>query len=126
MISHAPYQHLGQLAISESEAIRLFGSNDAFGKTLDYDGGNYTIGAVFKDLPENTHFVFDTLGMIPASSLPIFGHVYLRLEKDAPVDEIAKEMTRYFRDKTTGRDKTLSITSTASLPSTLIVMDHSR
>lgn len=98
-----------ELALSESEALRIFGSTDAVGNTLNYEGGRYTIGAVFSDLPENTHFVFDTLAMIPETSNRLFGFVYLRLLTDAAVDEITQEMTTNLQDRSVGINKTLTI-----------------
>jgi putative ABC transport system permease protein len=54
-----------KLVLSESEAKRLFGSIDIIGRTLNHELGQYSIGAIFKDLPENTHFKFDSLIHMP-------------------------------------------------------------
>lgn len=51
-----------RLALSESLARRLFGSEAAVGKTLMVDGRiAMRIGAVFSDLPGNTHLKFSAL-----------------------------------------------------------------
>jgi len=50
-----------KLVLSEREAKRLFGKIDVIGNTLNHENGQYTIGAIFKNLPENTHFKFDSL-----------------------------------------------------------------
>ncbi|KAF7767754.1 hypothetical protein PCIT_a3842 [Pseudoalteromonas citrea] len=101
----------GKLAISRSESIRFFGTENALEKTLSYDGGRYVIAAVFADLPDNTHFVFDTLTGIPkVLSRPIRGYVYMRLDQSADPRVIAEQITTNMREKSTGRGKKLSIT----------------
>ncbi|WP_241651890.1 ABC transporter permease, partial [Pseudoalteromonas phenolica] len=44
------------LALSESEALRIFGTVNVVGETLNHAKGSYTVKAVFADLPDNTHF----------------------------------------------------------------------
>ena len=42
-------------AISETTAVRIFGTKDAVGKTVDINGGrNYRITGVYEDMPVNT------------------------------------------------------------------------
>ena len=50
-----------QLALSQSYATLLFGQVDAVGKTVQQGDTRWTIGAVFADLPQNTHFAFNAL-----------------------------------------------------------------
>lgn len=50
-----------QLAISQSLATRLFGQSDALGKTMQQGNKQWTVAAVFADLPENSHFAFEAL-----------------------------------------------------------------
>ncbi|WP_125779446.1 ABC transporter permease [Pseudoalteromonas rubra] len=96
----------GLLAISRAEALRLFGSVNAVGKTLSYQRGQYEIAAVFEDLPDNTHFVFDTLAALPkATKMPFIGYVYMRLSEGADAALIAKQMTETMREQSTGRRK---------------------
>jgi putative ABC transport system permease protein len=56
------------LAISESEAIRRFGTVNVIGKTLtlELDGGNadYRITGVFKDIPKNSQFAANIVARI--------------------------------------------------------------
>lgn len=69
-----------QLVISEKEAMRLFGHTGVVGQTLNRKGGDYQIGAVFKDLPENTHFLFDNLVKMPVEfETKRYGYAYYKL-----------------------------------------------
>ncbi|NQZ88258.1 MAG: FtsX-like permease family protein [Saccharospirillaceae bacterium] len=87
-------QQPNQLAISESEALRLFGSVQVVGQTLNFKAGQYRIGAVFKDLPENTHFKFDTLIQIPpAYGDELWGFNYYKLLAQADIPRLTKAMT---------------------------------
>ncbi len=54
---------LNGVMISESMAKKYFGDADAVGKQLYVDGEKYLVEvtAVFKDVPENSHFHFDFL-----------------------------------------------------------------
>jgi putative ABC transport system permease protein len=48
--------------ITESTALRYFGHEDPIGRVLRFDNqADYTITAVMKDIPENSHFTFDML-----------------------------------------------------------------
>ncbi|MEK6780396.1 MAG: ABC transporter permease [Bacteroidota bacterium] len=52
-----------KILISESTAIRYFGSDDPIGKRLAFvqDNNTLEVEGVFKDIPANTHFHFDFL-----------------------------------------------------------------
>lgn len=50
-----------QLALSQSYATLLFGQTDAVGKTIRQGERQWTIGAVFADLPQNSHFAFNAI-----------------------------------------------------------------
>ncbi|HEY0742553.1 MAG TPA: FtsX-like permease family protein [Chryseosolibacter sp.] len=58
--------------LTESMAIKYFGSTDIIGATLLYVDRkeHYKVTGVIKDLPANTHFHFD--GLLSLSSLPMF------------------------------------------------------
>ncbi|QXV64459.1 ABC transporter permease [Mucilaginibacter sp. 21P] len=50
------------IVLTESTAKRLFGNDDAMGKTIKIDSVDYfTVTGVMKDLPNNTRFKFDYL-----------------------------------------------------------------
>jgi putative ABC transport system permease protein len=51
------------LIITESIAKKYFGSEEAIGKTINYDGTiDLTITGVLEDVPDNSHFKFDFVG----------------------------------------------------------------
>lgn len=48
--------------VSESAAIKYFGTTQAIGKVIETnDNVNYKVTAVMKDMPKNSHFIFDVL-----------------------------------------------------------------
>ena len=97
-------QQPNQLVLSEREALRLFGSTQVVGHTLDYRAGQYRVGAVFKDLPENTHFRFDTLvHLSPKYGNELWGYNYYKLRPGADATALAKQMTDYAHSIWTGR-----------------------
>lgn len=84
----------GQLVISEAQAVRLFGSTQVTGRTLNHEHGQYRIGAVFKDLPDNTHFKFDNLIHMPEQFLQRGqGYVYYKLQPGADVAAFTQLLT---------------------------------
>ncbi len=50
-----------QILISNKIATRLFGSQFAAGKEVEVDNKQYSISAVFEDVPSNSHFHFDVV-----------------------------------------------------------------
>lgn len=84
-----------QLVLSEHEAKRLFGSTDIIGKTVKHEQGLYTIGAIFKDLPENTHFKFDSLIHMPSNFIQQGqGYVYYKLLPGTDTATFNKKLTK--------------------------------
>lgn len=82
------------IALSQSEALRIFGRNDILGEILTYTGGSYQVGAVFKDLTSNTHFAFDVLATLPNLKRGPFGsHVYMKLNEGVNPSLLATQMT---------------------------------
>lgn len=70
----------GKIALSEREAIRLFASTNIIGRTINHEQGQYSVGAVFENLPENTHFKFDALTHMPEQvSKTSTGYTYYKL-----------------------------------------------
>ncbi|MEZ5038868.1 MAG: ABC transporter permease [Saprospiraceae bacterium] len=49
------------MMITESTARKYFGSEDPIGKKIQGENGNYLVQAVVKDVPANSHFLFDML-----------------------------------------------------------------
>ncbi len=84
-----------KLAISESEAHRLFSQSNVIGKQLTTKDKIYLVGAVFKDLPMNTHFKFSVLSGFPTTMKePPFGYVYI---KTAPNTDITQLENKFFK-----------------------------
>jgi len=84
------------LALSESEAIRIFGHTDVIGKALHHDKGQYVVRAVFSDLPENTHFAFKNLTHVthdPADTSSNNSYVYLKLVEQSDPEVLEKVFT---------------------------------
>ncbi|NMR24721.1 hypothetical protein HH219_04000 [Pseudoalteromonas sp. NEC-BIFX-2020_015] len=85
-----------QLAISESEAIRLFANANVIGRRLTTKNQAYIIGAVFKDLPTHTHFQFSVLTAFPNTiEKQPHGYVYI---KTAVNTDIAELETKLFKE----------------------------
>ena len=84
----------GQLALSETEALRLFGELQVVGNTIDHAEGQYTIGAVFKDLPRNTHFSLNSLIHLPSEfEQEGYGYVYFKLRANADISALEQQLT---------------------------------
>ena len=53
------------LIMSESAAKKYFGEEDPIGKTIEFSGNSdYSVTAVYKDMPKNQHFEFDVIGSL--------------------------------------------------------------
>ena len=50
-----------QVLISKTISQKLFGDDDAVGKTLEADGEKFEISAVFANIPANSHLHFDAI-----------------------------------------------------------------
>ncbi len=96
------------LAISESEALRRFGSINVIGKTLtlELNSGNtdYRITGVFKDIPRNSQFAANIVARVDANTefgqFPNFmtswgsqgGWYYVKLRPDASAADINAQL----------------------------------
>jgi len=82
------------LVLSESEAKRLFGDTQVIGRTLNHEHGQYRIGAVFKDLTENTHIKFDSLIHMPATFIQNgYGYAYYKLLENTDIASFEQQFT---------------------------------
>ena len=68
------FEQLHSLVISETMAVKFFGTNDVLGKTLRVDNKqDYTISGVFQDLPKNVSFRFHWLAPLKYAKIRIHG-----------------------------------------------------
>ncbi|WP_022944902.1 FtsX-like permease family protein [Pseudoalteromonas ruthenica] len=87
------------LALSESEALRIFGKVNAVGETLVHEHGQYTVRAVFADLADNTHFAFKSLAYFehnPENLRANHSYVYLKLAPNTDTQALAKTLTEQY------------------------------
>lgn len=54
---HSPYS----IVLTETSAKKLFGVNEAFGKTIHLDGHDYEVTGILKDIPFFSHIQFESL-----------------------------------------------------------------
>ncbi len=104
----APYK----VVLTESTAIKYFGSTDVVGRTLDgsaspgrSDAGLYTVTGVMKDVPENSHFDFNLLMSFETFStnrpfiLESWGYVdtytYLLMDENTDFDAFQAKMPSF-------------------------------
>jgi putative ABC transport system permease protein len=55
------FTQLNDAVITHSTAVKYFGSEDPVGKTLIYNGEDYLITSILKDVPANSHIQFHIL-----------------------------------------------------------------
>jgi putative ABC transport system permease protein len=79
-----------QVVITESTALKYFGNEDPIGKVLDGDNGDFTVSAVCKNLPDNSHLQFDFLASLETfqgfrrdNYTSFSAHVYVLLKPGA-------------------------------------------
>ncbi|WP_286756655.1 ABC transporter permease [Roseivirga sp. UBA838] len=107
----APFQTLNGIAISESQALKIFGEEDPIGQSFSIEQNqkvySFLVQAVFQDIPANTHFMddkwngFDMLvSMETARSIPsnqpswtsINSPAYVRLAPGASEETVNAKM----------------------------------
>jgi putative ABC transport system permease protein len=83
-----------QIALSHSEAKRLFGSAEgALGKTILIEAKRFTVKAIFEDLTDNSHFLFHALVPIDfAEHSDISSYIYLKTLHNADLKAIEKQL----------------------------------
>lgn len=77
----------GNIALARSVALRLFGSVDAVGRTVNHQFGKWTVTAVFEDLPDNTHYTFKALTYANPNreAEQFWGYTYVQLDDGADI-----------------------------------------
>lgn len=75
-----------KVALSVSEAARLFGQSNAVGKVFSDGEKNITVAAIFEDLPDNSHFLFDTLMPLDLTEFgDTSGYIYIKTNEFADI-----------------------------------------
>jgi len=99
------------MVITEQTAKKYFGNEDPIGKTITIDGSfDFTISAVAKDVPENSHFHFDFLipfnrldDILHTSDLKKWGgwnyYTYVLTSKNADVKELKSKLNNLFKSR---------------------------
>lgn len=94
------------LALSASEALRIFGDTKVVNNTLVVGNQVWRIGAVFADLPENTHFAFKSLQHfakpISINSSNTNDVIYLKLMEGTNSRELSQQLTDGIKQLQTG------------------------
>lgn len=107
------------VVLTESAARKYFGSTDAIGRTLTFEGRHpVRITGVIGNLPENTHLRFDLLVSMP-SAPAVLGeralenwymgdyHTYVLLERGADIEPIGTR-TAEFLDRYVGDGESMT------------------
>lgn len=82
------------IALSQKQALRLFGKTDVVGKKLDRAASTLTVKAVFEDLPEQTHLYFDAIVPLDAQYLRYVktyhedAYIYLKIDDARSVTSV--------------------------------------
>ena len=113
-----PFPDLTPIIITSSEARKYFGDQQAIGKILTTDQGNFTVSGVMKDFPENSTVQYNMLlpMTLYAEQFAASGgngdwktmdedlgnyyfHIYLQLRKDATPEAVSKKISTIYLDK---------------------------
>ncbi|WP_159819596.1 FtsX-like permease family protein [Colwellia sp. 20A7] len=72
----------------------MFGESQVVGRTLIHEQGQYRIGAVFDDLPQNTHVKFDSLiRMTDKVAKKGSGYTYYKLLANTDIENFEQQLT---------------------------------
>lgn len=97
-----------KLAISESEALRLFANINVIGRRLITTEQTYTISAVFKDLPKQTHLQFKVLTAIPKSiNTPPHGYIYIKTAANTNIASLEQKLFDAYLQTKSAEHKTV-------------------
>ncbi len=90
--------------LSESTAKKLFGGEEALGKTLDFFGSSKKVTAIAYDYPENSHFAFDYIASVyqfPFFSQPNWvafsAMTYIRLQEGTDPASIEEKLPAFVK-----------------------------
>jgi putative ABC transport system permease protein len=127
LLSGNPHQDLsvkGNLYISQSLALKVFGTSDAAGKVVTTKNNTYNITGVFEDIPKNSHLQFDLItGLsevkhyIKGSGLEFLTYVELKQNVDKETalkkvcdkyDELTREYWKESGNKCIGHAQSLT------------------
>jgi putative ABC transport system permease protein len=90
-----------KIALSASEAIRLFGDQNAVGQTLLFIEDNKTVevSAVFADFADNTHYMMQSIIAAKPylNSIGKLSHTYVKLESGADIGAIEQQTTKILK-----------------------------
>ncbi len=113
-----PFPDLTSIIITSSEAKKYFGGQQAVGKILTTDQGNFTVSGVMQDFPENSTMQYNMLlpMTLYAEQFAASGgngdwktmdedlgnyyfRIYLQLRKDATPEAVSKKISTLYLDK---------------------------
>ncbi|MFN6971315.1 MAG: ABC transporter permease, partial [Rheinheimera sp.] len=97
-------QQPGLIALSQSEANRLFGAQNALGQLLQLADSSLKVAAIYADLPENTHLVAGSLRRIAdselATSLAINNvYSYVQLPVSVVIADLEQYLTKALKEQ---------------------------
>ncbi|GAA4900115.1 ABC transporter permease [Ferrimonas pelagia] len=98
------------LALSQQQALRLFGRTDVIGETLDWRIGQpMTVTAVFADLPANTHLAIEAITYKETLRAPYgdqletlktnLGYLYVRPNAETDFKHLTSKMLDLFTER---------------------------
>ncbi|MFW5725889.1 MAG: ABC transporter permease [Bacteroidota bacterium] len=120
------------LVISQSTALKYFGSEDVVGKVLKMGGTDYKINGVVEDVPASSHLQFDMLASF--STLDRFNVVennglsfptYMLLQENADAEVVKSQVVKVADDFVNKRFQPLGITIMHDLQPLLKIYLHS-
>ncbi|SKB47917.1 ABC transporter permease [Dyadobacter psychrophilus] len=93
--------NIGSIVVTQKMAKKMFGTEDAMGKTIIIDQDNFTVSGILKDLPTNTSFTFEFLlnwqymkktGQDDDSWGNNSVRTYVQLKPETKLDQFAEKM----------------------------------
>jgi putative ABC transport system permease protein len=90
------------LVITESTAMRYFGSDDPIGKTMKFFNQDFTVKGISEDVPDNSHLKFDFLikwddnffGGQESNFVSFSAHIYVELNPGADPDALESKFPK--------------------------------